>query len=140
MKYISTLILILLLAWSWAVTHCERPLRLEQYKRIEGGVEDDIRNFVMQRYPSTTDLYCPQLYTEIVSPGAEMIAHFRCQVTGATGTDDASEQIFEGFLRLKSDDGFETWSSAGGEISAKEIRFLKGIQVTPGDHDESGTK
>ncbi len=137
MKYISVVILIGLLSWTWCLANEERPLTLEQHKHVEAGVEDDIRAFIQRRYPTTTDLYCPQLYTEVTSPGQELIAHFRCLATGAVGADDASEQTFEGSLRLKSDDDFETWWEVGGEIRAKEIRFLNGIKISPRDGTEN---
>lgn len=135
MKYISTLILVVLLGWTWCLANSERPMTLEQHKHVEAGVEEDIRALIQRRFPNTTDIYCPQLYTELLSAGNEMIAHFRCQVSTGANADDSSEQVFEGELRLKSDDGFNTWAETGGEIRGKEIRFLNGVKITPHDTD-----
>jgi len=135
MKYISTFILVVLLGWTWCLANSERPMTLEQHKHVEAGVEEDIRALIQRRFPSTTDIYCPQFYTEMLSSGTEMIAHFRCQVANGKNTDDSTEQIFEGELRLKSEDGFNTWSETGGEIRGKEIRFLNGVKITPHDKD-----
>ena len=109
----------------------ERPLSLEQHKHVEAGVEEDIRTFIQKRYPSTTDIFCQQLYTEDANEATELVARFRCQAVGQTNSEDATEQVFEGFLRLHSDDGFQTWSEVGGEIDAKEINFLNGFKITP---------
>lgn len=138
MKYIASLILIALLGWTWCLANNDRLLTLEQHKRVEAGVEQDIRGLIQRRYPNLTDLYCPQLYTEMVSIGSELIAHFRCKVTTDGGNaSEAAEQVFEGELRLKSNDGFNTWWEVGGEVRGKEIRFLEGTKVTPSDNDES---
>jgi hypothetical protein len=148
MKYISVAILIGLLSWTWCLATTERPLTLAQHKHVETGVEDDVRALIQRRYPSTTEIYCPQLYTEVAGSGQELIAHFRCLVRGTAdasdatdATGDSTEQTFEGMLRLKSDDGFETWWEVGGEIRAKEIRFLNGIKISPRDNtDDTETK
>jgi hypothetical protein len=122
------------MSWTWCKATAERPISLEQHKQVEADVEEDIRAFIQQRYPSTTDLFCKQLYTEDLQnsaeSGTELVAHFRCQAAQGAA-DDASEQIFEGFLRLKSDDFFETWTATGGEIRASELRFLNGVKVSP---------
>lgn len=137
MKYLSTLILVVLLGWTWCLANNERPMTLEQHKHVEAGVEEDVRALIQRRYPNTTDIYCPQLYTELMNSGTELIAHFRCQVSTGKNTDDSTEQTFEGELRLKSEDGFNTWSETGGEIRAKEIRFLNGVKVSPHDKDDA---
>jgi hypothetical protein len=115
----------------------ERPLSLEQHKHVEAGVEEDIRNFIQKRFPGTTDIFCQQLYTEKANLKTELIARFRCQAVGQTNADDATEQVFEGFLRLASEDGFQTWSELGGEINAKEINFLNGFKISPRDDQKS---
>jgi hypothetical protein len=139
MKYISVVILLVLMSWTWFKATAERPISLEQHKHVEADVEEDIRAFIQKRYPSTTDLYCKQLYTEDTQPGTELVAHFRCQAAQGT-VEDAAEQIFEGYLRLKSDDLFETWTATGGEIHASELRFLKGVKISPTGTEKPGDK
>jgi len=118
----------------------ERPLSLEQHKHVEAGVEEDIRNFIQKRFPGTTDIFCQQLYTENANLKTELIARFRCQAVGQTNADDATEQVFEGFLRLSSEDGFQTWSEIGGEINAKEINFLNGFKISPHNDPKNDQK
>jgi len=131
MKYISLVLFIVLLNWTWCLATGDRALNLEEHKRVEAGVEEDIRGFINQRFPGTNEVYCSQLYTEVVTPGTDLIAHFRCQAIGGTDQEDAAEQVFEGFLRLRSSDGFATWSELGGEIQAREVNFLNGFKITP---------
>jgi hypothetical protein len=106
-------------------------MRVEQHRQVEAGVEDDIRAFINRKHPDTADIYCAQLYTEIVRPGVELIAHFRCQAVSAADSEEQTEQTFQGFLRLQSNDGFKSWNETGGEIRSPEVRFLKGMKVTP---------
>ena len=150
MKYISAFIVLFLMAWTWNLATAERQIKLEEHRRVETGVEQDIRAFIMRKFPSTRELFCNRLYTEVVRAGTDMIAHFRCNALSgpaapastaapsakANETDDL-EQIFEGFLRLHSEDAFNTWGELGGEIHAAEVNFLKGISISPGGKDKT---
>lgn len=134
MKYISVAILILFMAWTWSLATTERAFSLEQHKRVESGVEKDIRAFIMRKYPQTTDLYCQELYTEVVEPSVEMLAHFRCRTEGAVDANETVTQTFEGDLRLRSIDNFQTWTEVGGNIRAPEVAFSQGTHVTAKDN------
>jgi hypothetical protein len=129
MKYISVVILIALMAWTWSLATAEPAFSLEQSKRVEAGVEKDIREFILRKHPETTDLYCQEMYTEPVQAGVEMIAHFKCRTDGRVGADETVTQTFQGEIRLRSDDGFATWSEVGGNIRAPEVVFNNGLRV-----------
>lgn len=137
MKYISVVILIVLLSWTWSLATTERAFSLEDHKRVEAGVEDDIRQFIVRKYPQTTDLYCQEMYTEVVQPKVAMNAHFRCRTEGPAGQDETITQTFEGHLSLTSQDEFKTWTEAGGEIRSSQITFNQGVKISsqpqPGD-------
>lgn len=109
----------------------ERPLSMEQHKHVEAGVEADVRSFIQKRYPGVSEVFCQQLYTEDVDPGLEMIAHFRCQAVGAKNTDNASEQVFEGYLRLYSNDGFATWGETAAKSMPKRSTFSTALRSHP---------
>ena len=131
MKYISVVILLVLMGWTWSLATTERPFRLEQHKAVEAGVEEDIRAFIQRKYPAAKEIFCTQLYTEIVNPRTDLIAHFRCQATGTPGEHDtAPSQSFEGFIKLRSNDDFRSWDEVGGEIRSPALRF-EAIDVGP---------
>ncbi|MEK7356268.1 MAG: hypothetical protein AAB250_07450, partial [Bdellovibrionota bacterium] len=74
-----------------------------------------------------------ELYTEVVDPKEEMLVHFRCRTEGTEGPDETVTQTFEGNLRLRSADDFQSWTEIGGAIRAPELAFSKGVKVTAGD-------
>lgn len=138
MKYISVAILVLLLSWTWSLATSPRDFDLQQHKVVEASVEEDIRGFIQRKYPSTAEIFCDQLYTENIRTGTEMVVHFRCQATGDTAREDVANQIFEGFIQLRSEDQFESWVETGGEIRSPQIIFQKGIQVNAaGDSEDA---
>ena len=131
MKYIAVLVVLIVMGYTWSLATTERAFSVGQYKQVEAGVEKDIRSFIQRKYPETKAIACSQLYTEAVEPGVEMLAHFRCSAATDPQAEEVTEQIFEGYLRLRSTDGFQTWGETGGEILSPEVRFLKGVHITP---------
>ena len=138
MKYFSVVILLVLMGWTWSLATGEKSMRVEQHRQVEAGVEEDIKAFIHRKHPETADIYCHQLYTEIVQPGVELIAHFRCQALSSADSEEQTEQSFQGFLRLVSSDGFKSWNEVGGQIRSPEVRFLKGMKITPERSDAAG--
>lgn len=131
MKYISLVILLVLMIWTWSLATTSRAATLQQHSAIEEGVIQDVAAFIQRKYPDTTEIYCPQLYTELTDHADQVIAHFRCQANGALTEGELTEQVFTGRLILKSNDGFKTWSELGGEIRSPEVRFLHGTEIGP---------
>lgn len=138
MKYISVLILIIALSWTWCLSTAERAFSLEDYKRVEAGVEDDINAFIRRQFPTTQEIYCNKLYSEVVQPGEELNVHFRCRAKMTIKNGDMVEQSFAGLLHLKSDDEFMTWSEVGGEIASPSVRFEKGTEISGKRSHEAG--
>lgn len=138
MKYISVVLLVICLGWTWSLATAESTMDLNRYRHVESGVEEDVRAFIARRHPNTTEIFCPQLYTEDPGNGFELIARFRCHALSGQKKVNEVRQEFEGYLRLRSDDGFETWAETGGEINSKDINFIDGIEVRKGDGAAAG--
>jgi len=130
MKYISLIVILGLMIWSWGLATAEPSFTLEQHKKVEDGVENDIRAFIARKYPQTTDIYCQQLYTETIKAGEEMNVLFRCSTEGGAPGGEQVQQIFEGNLRIASKDGFESWDEIGGEIRSPEVNFQNGSHIS----------
>lgn len=130
MKYISLVITLVLMVWTWSLATAAPSTTMDQHKHVEDGVEADISAFIKRKYPETTDVYCQQLYTETVKENEEMNVHFRCSTEGtAQNGADKVQQMFEGDLRLGSTDGFQTWTELGGQIRSPDIVFENGSKI-----------
>ena len=130
MKYISLVVVLALMVWSWSLATAEPAFSAEQTRRVEEGVENDIHAFIQRKYPQTTDIYCQQFYTETVKANEAMNVRFRCSTEGGAQNDEKVQQTFEGVLRLVSKDGFETWDETGGEIRVPDIVFENGSKIS----------
>lgn len=138
MKYISLIVVLALMIWSWSLATAEPSFSMDQTKHVEEGVENDIHAFIQRKFPQTKDIYCQQLYTESVKAGEEMNVHFRCNTEGDAANGEKVSQTFEGVLRLASKDGFETWDETGGEIRVPDIVFENGSKISAKDPVPAG--
>lgn len=133
MKYISLVVVLALMIWSWSLATAEPSFTAEQTRRVEDGVESDIHAFIQRKFPQTTDIYCQQLYTEPVKANEQMNVRFRCSTEGGAANGEKVQQSFEGLLRLQSKDGFESWDEVGGEIRVPDIVFENGSRISAKD-------
>jgi hypothetical protein len=133
MKYISLVVVLALMIWSWSLATAEPSFTAEQTRRVEDGVESDIHAFIQRKFPQTTDIYCQQFYTETVKANEQMNVHFRCSTEGGAANGEKIQQSFEGLLRLQSNDGFESWDEVGGEIRVPDIVFENGSRISAKD-------
>jgi hypothetical protein len=133
MKYISLVVVLALMIWSWSLATAEPSFTADQTRRVEEGVENDIHAFIQRKFPQTTDIYCQQLYTETVKANEQMNGRFRCSTEGGASNNEKIQQTFEGVLRLASKDGFETWDEVGGEIRVPDIVFENGSKISAKD-------
>jgi hypothetical protein len=140
MKYISLVIVLALMAWSWSLATAEPAFTSDQTRRVEEGVENDIHAFIQRKYPQTTDIYCQQLYTETVKANEQMNVRFRCSTEGGARDGEKVQQSFEGVLRLVSQDGFESWDEIGGEIRVPDIVFENGSKISAKDDAPADAK
>lgn len=130
MKYVSLIVILGLMIWSWSLATAQPSFSLESHKRVEESVEKDIQAFIVRKYPQTTDIYCQQFYTETITAGEEMNVHFRCSSEGNAADDEKVQQIFEGKIRIASKDGFQSWDEVGGEINSPEVNFQNGSKIS----------
>ena len=130
MKYISLVVVLALMIWSWSFATAEPAFSQDQTRRVEEGVENDIHAFIQRKFPQTTDIYCQQLYTETVKVNEEMNVHFRCSTEGGAADGEKVQQSFEGTLKLATKDGFQTWDEVGGNIRVPDIIFENGSKIS----------
>lgn len=143
-KYIATAIGLVLMIWTWDLANGERGVALEQRREIETTLEDMISQYIKARRPGVTDVVFQQLFSEDVAstsapsdehPNAkEMLVRFRYLTNEPTENGEMTEQVFEGSVRLRSDDGI-TWQWMDEKVRSPLIRYKNGteIKATGGD-------
>ncbi len=138
-KYIATAIGIALMVWTWDLAHSDRGVALEQRREIEATLEETIAQYIKSRRPGVTDVVFQQLYSEDVSTppsdtGAEtkeMLVRFRYLTNEPAENGEMTEQVFEGSVRLRSEDGLN-WQWMDESVRSPIIRYKKGTEIQPG--------
>lgn len=130
MKYISILLFVALMAWTWSLATSNRGLSLEAHKDTEALVEETIRSYIQQKSPGVTDIVFRQLYTEVVRENQEMNVKFRYELKEPLKSGDVTSQTYQGVIRLVSNDGGHTWAWTDQDVSSPAIRFEKGSQIS----------
>lgn len=137
-KYIATAIGLILLGWTWSLANSERDVALEQRREIEMSLEDMIGQYIKARRPDVTDVIFQQLFSEDVQSSVpdtkEMLVRFRYLTNESTSSGETTEQVFEGQVRLRSQDGLN-WEWIDEKIRSPLIRYRSGteIRATGGD-------
>lgn len=136
MKYISVLIVVGLMVWTWSLATANRGVSLETQKGLEADVEQIIRTQILQKDASVTDIIFRQLYTEVIKPREQVRAHYRYVIKAPTQAGDATNEMREGSALLTSTDGGQTWMISDVENKGASVEFQNGSRVSPKDTNE----
>jgi hypothetical protein len=131
MKYISTVILFILLSWTWSLATTPRDYSLELYNSIEAEFENAIRAYIKEHRPDANSVIFRQLYTEAASTNGSIRAHFRYEIEAPAGGGESTSETLEGIALRHSPDEGKTWVWNIEEVIAPSIRFHEGIKITP---------
>ena len=133
MKYLSALLFILLLRWSWNAAYSDRPIQLETHTLIQAELAEIIEDVVSKNMPQAENLYFHKLWTENVSKD-QIRATFKYSFEDPVDGDTV-EQTVEGFAMLKriSTEGADenSWSLEKVQVQGDVIEFKKGLLIAP---------
>lgn len=76
MKYISLLIVLGFLIFTWKVSTSKKDLTLSEQQRLNEVISEFVTKAVQEKVPNATDIQFSKLYTEVLEPGEKMRAHF----------------------------------------------------------------
>lgn len=133
MKYISILIFVALMAWTWSLASTSHMPNLLKNKGHEADIEEAIRTQIQGQNPAVTDIVFRQLYTEVVRENAEVNVHFVYEFTEPLKTGDVTAQLMKGSVKGLSADGGETWTWALQGITSPQVRFENGSKISTKD-------
>ena len=130
MKYISVLIFVLLMVWTWSVSQRPSTVELREHKQVEANLEEFIRNAIVKQLPNVKDIIFRQLFTETVTPGQELNAFFRYDLIAPTRGGDTTSQLIDGSVNLKSTDNGQNWVIANHQVTKQILTFDQGSRIS----------
>jgi hypothetical protein len=133
MKYLSILLLLVVMRWTWSLATTDRAFSLENHRNLETEVERIITDDIHERQPDARDIEFSQLYTEVVQPEKTIKVHFRYAFNAPSSDGQVTHQTFTGDLLLNSDDSGTTWKKTHISLHQPLLRFKNATKVAPGN-------
>jgi hypothetical protein len=135
MKYISTLIFALALAYSWNLVHREAKINFETHASIQLKLIDVIKQSVQEIKPLARDIEVLNVSTEPIDEHS-VKAHFNYKFQEPdTETGELTEQKIEGeaFLRRNKsiDPNDDHWTMENVSTKTGTMTFKSGIVISP---------
>lgn len=128
MKYVWLLILVLGLSYTWGLGGAERDQRMATMTDRQFELADLITQSIQEKRPEVTGVNFSQLYTEVIRPDKELIAHYRYEIT-SKDNDETSTEVVEGSSKLISENG-ANWLVVSSNIKQPVVSFQKGETVS----------
>ncbi len=132
MKYVWTLLFLVLMSSTWYIANAESNYNVEDNARAETNFAKMIVDSIKAKRPQVTDVHFLQLYTEVIEENKSMRAHFKYEIEEPTESGDVSTQTISGFAQLLSQDEGETWLVQIPESISDEINFQNGAKIIHG--------
>ncbi|MCM2280482.1 MAG: hypothetical protein NDI61_01395 [Bdellovibrionaceae bacterium] len=132
MKYISLVIMIVLMAWTWSAANSTRHYGLQESGAMETEIETVIVDYIRTQRPTLKSVNFRQLFTEVVRPDEEIRAHMKYSIVDSAANGDLVEQQFQGTLLLVKSKQDQTWRSAAINIQSPLVEFKEGAQISAG--------
>ena len=128
MKYVWLAILILGLSYTWSLGGAERDQRLAVMTDRQFQLADLITQAIQEKRPDVTGVNFSQLYTEIIRPDRELLAHYRYEITSKQN-EDVSTEVVEGSSKLTSENG-DQWTVVSSDVRQPVVGFQKGETIS----------
>jgi hypothetical protein len=133
MKFISLLVFVGSLWWTWHLTYSEPAIRFDTHASLQTEVQTIITEYVNKHRPQATEIQFRKMWTEALNPNKVKVT-FEYSFADVVGSDEATEQVFQGSAilnRIASENSEEeTWSLDEVSADNTSIIFKKGAEVT----------
>lgn len=128
MKYVWLLILILGLSFTWGLGGAERDQHMAMMTDRQFELADLITQSIQEKRPEVTGVNFSQLFTEVIRPDKELVAHYRYEITSKQN-EETSTEVVEGSSKLISENGTD-WNVVSSNVKQPTIGFEKGETVS----------
>lgn len=144
MKYLSVIVFIGLMSWTWAKIHGEAPVSFETHAAIQSKLAVLLQEAIQQKKPEAAELVVERVWTEDMTNG-HVKAHFVYSFSETASADASSAKTTvngEGLLERMPDDGsgFDRWSLKEIKTTNNAVLFEQEMIVTPEDSPNAESK
>ena len=139
-NFLSLIIFIIALAWTWNVIHSSQAIGFETHSGIQTKLADLIKETLAAKKPNAKDLSIVRLWTETLSEN-KVRAVFAYKFVDISEGGEALEQVIEGeavLHREPSDEAnVDKWTLQSVRTTNDIVTFTEGSTIVPGATSEA---
>ena len=133
MKFISLILFVGALWWSWHLTYSEADVRFDVHASLQNEVQSIIKDYISKNRPSSADIRFHKVWTETLNPNKVKVV-FQYTFADVLGTEEDTEQTFDGYAilnRMPAANGSkeENWSLDEVSADNTSVIFKKGSEI-----------
>lgn len=144
MKYISTLIFGVALAYSWNLVQQVPAINVQTHAALQNRLADVIRQSVQEIKPAAKDIVIIKVTTEPIDEKTVKARFSYSFVEADEESGDLTQQQVDGEAVLKrsqgSDPDRDLWTMENVKTNTGAMTFKNGIVITPGGDDAENTE
>lgn len=134
MKYMSTIIFALCLAWSWNIVHKESSVSFQTHAALQTKLAEIIATTIKQLKPSSDNFAIKTLWTETLSSD-QVKAHFTYKFDEVDTAGELVGSEINGEAILQKDvsvaNQTQHWTLVNVKTNTGSLNFRDGITITP---------
>ena len=131
-KYLSLVLVFLIVALAWWVSQDSGSLSTQQMARMNGYIIQYMTETVRKKIPRAEKIKFSSIHMEVVEQDREMKAHFKFSYEDHISQTDIQKVHRKGYFTITSQDG-DQWEARVGQIGDTRVEFGQplSIQVDP---------
>ncbi len=131
MRYLSLIALIIIAAWTFALSQREPTIPVAVHSQLASELRQVIAQYIESNVQGVENLRFQKVFTEVIQPEKKLRAYvkYAYDITLADGMK--TREAREGYFNLITEDRGQTWSAEVGEFSETNLEFLEDFRITP---------
>ncbi|HEX4925061.1 MAG TPA: hypothetical protein VFV50_13290 [Bdellovibrionales bacterium] len=135
MKYVSLLLIVFSLAFTWRLAHHSDPIPVKLHHELQTAVTDVIKSAVTQQLPDATNFHFSKMYTQTINENA--VQTFFGYTFNEKGESEETERNITGTALLTRDPADQTkWVLEDIRVDQSAIEFQEGTIIKPGEEGQ----
>ena len=136
MKYVSLILILFAMKWTWAAAYCEEALPTYVHVDIQNDLQNYISEYIQENAPEAQNISFENIWTETVKKN-KIKAHFSYSFNHEDDSAGPTTISLEGYAVLNrvidpKEDVFDLWSFDELFILNDHIEFEQGVTIKAG--------
>lgn len=137
MKYVSTILLVLAMYWTWGLSRTEQAISQTVHMGIQNDVKQFISEYIQTHSPNSTNLRFEKFWTEAVTDDqVKVIFTYSFEETGEAGPTRLEIDGFAVLNRQKEIVNGIEWGIDQIQVTSNNLDYQEPMQVSPGGSGE----